>query len=126
MSNRDQWKFPHKASEVRAAAEKKLAHHQSRLGWWEDKKKEVMEKIKAEGLEIDESLANQVSSSYSRGPTVQVRNDLMNDLTETVQKVKEHRGKAEGYDAWVQVLAAHPAANLDLDHKDWLHFFSER
>lgn len=121
--NRDSWQFTYRATVLCEAAKTKNAHHAERLQWWENKKTEIVERIKAEGIEIDESLANLTSNSYQRGPTVQVRTDLMADLQECVGKTREHRGKAEEYDAWVQVLSAAGESGFALHNDDWLFFF---
>lgn len=121
--NRDNWLFPYTADKLLAAATAKREHHDARLLWWEDKKASVIEAVKAEGIEIDESLADITSNSYGRGATVQVRNDLVRDLQECVSKIREHRGKASDYSAWVQVLSSQGQATLALHHDDWLFFF---
>ena len=123
---RDDWKFSYKADVLLDAATKKLAHHQGRLSWWTHKKEEVVTKVRAEGIEVDESLADTVSNSYNRGATVQIRNDLVQDLQECVSKMREHRNKAENYEAWTEVLASQGSASFDLNQDDWLFFFSQK
>ena len=125
--NRDTWKFSFSISQVLAGAQKKLAYHTDRLNWWLGKKDEVMNLIRTEGLEIDESLAvGQISKHYSRGPEVTVRNDLREDLDECISKIREHRELCEVYDHWDLVLAGqnNPTGLLELDFKDYLFFFA--
>jgi hypothetical protein len=120
---RNAWEFNYLASELREAAILKRDFHQKRLEWWNNKQTEVRELIKAEGIEIDESVSNIISNSY-RQPTVQVRTDLVRDIQECIGKVSEHRGKVEEYSGWVTVLtAASPTAVYPLTHDDWLFFF---
>lgn len=123
---RDEWKFPHTADVLADAAQKKATHHAERLRWWEGKKTESMDAIRAEGLEIDESLVEESMklSNYNRAPTVSIRNDLMRDLNECVAKIKEHRDKEKAYSGWQKVLASQGKATLDLEHDDWLYFFA--
>lgn len=86
-----------------------------------------MAKVRAEGIEIDESQAQRssISNTYGRGPSVTIRNDLVKDLQECVEKIREHRHKTDGYNAWVQVLGDAPAdATYELNHADWLYFYS--
>lgn len=123
---RDKWEFSYGADKLLDAATAKQNHHATRLQWWEKQKEEVITKIKAEGLEIDESMAAEFSnkvSSYARHTTVQVRDDLLRDLNECVNKVKEHSVKIEGYSAWIQVLASQGSASFPLNQDDWLYFF---
>ena len=120
--NRDDWKFAYKASDVCVAATKKLEFHQGRFAWWTDKRKDVIETVKREGLEIDESQSN-FSSNYNRGDQIVVRNDLSRDLNECGERIRHHRAKIEDYAGWVQVLSSQGDAAVALDHEDWLHFF---
>lgn len=125
--NRDKWTFPYPADKLLEAATTKKAFHEQRLQWWTDKRKEVEDKIKAEGIEIDDTIAEQVGkfSTGYRGPQVQIRNDLVKDLEECVQKINEHRAHIKGYDAWMQVLASQGQATFMLNQDDWLFFFGK-
>lgn len=126
-ANRQNWRFPYTAATLEKAARKKAEHHGARLKWWSDKRNSVRETIKAEGLEFDESLADIASnSSYSRQPSVGVRTDLLNDLRECNSKVREHDGKKNDYDAWVEVLSAQGTTAFELNVTDWIYFFSKR
>lgn len=122
--NREAWEFPYTADKLLEAATVKSAFHTERLAWWEDKKKEVMDKIRAEGLEIDESVALGYSNS-GRHTSVSVRNDLLTDLNECAQKTVEHKSKLQDYDAWMQVLASQGSAMFALHQGDWLYFFGK-
>jgi hypothetical protein len=121
---RNQWEFPYTADKLLDAAKTKSAFHSERLTWWEDKNKHVMETIKAEGLEIDESVALGYSNS-GRHTSVQVRNDLLRDLNECTQKTEEHKGKLKDYDAWIEVLASQGQSSFTLHQEDWLFFFGK-
>lgn len=127
--NRDEWKFTYTADKLLEAASAKIAFHSGRFDWWSAKQKEVEDKIRSEGIEIDESVAasvsNYASNSYARGPQVNIRNDLVRDLQECVGKVAEHRGKIRDYDAWSQVLASQGSTSFDLHQDDWLFFFGK-
>lgn len=123
MTSRQTWNFHYTASQLHKAADAKHKHHQSRSAWWSDKKAETITKIRAEGLEVEESIANLVSNSYHRGATVNVRADLMRDLQECVDKIREHSGKGADYAGWMQVLGSQGELQLPLDHDDWMFFF---
>lgn len=127
--NRDEWKFTYTADKLFGAAEAKKAWHMERLKWWSDKRKDVEATIRSEGIEIDESVAagsiNYASNSIHRGPSVNIRNDLVRDLSECVTKTQEHEGKIRDYDAWMQVLASQGQVSLDLHQDDWLFFFGK-
>lgn len=135
MSNRGLWKFPYLADKLLAASIVKQDYHKDRLKWWLDKQDEIKEKIKSEGIEIDESLAvdfvkdrtGSASNNFSnyRGPVASIRNDLLNDLGECVSKSNEHRGKMRDYNAWEQVLSSQGSASFDLYQDDWLFFFGK-
>lgn len=124
---RNDWEFPYSIGELNIASKVKHDHHMARLQWWNDKKAETIDKVKAEGIEIDESLADQISNSYGRGAQVQIRNDLVKDLQECVSKIREHRERVTEYDAWLQVLSAQSATRqLLLNQNDWLFFFGDQ
>ena len=128
--NRNNWKFQYAADKLLVATEAKLAWHEGRLKWWGGKRDELKDKIRSEGIEIDESVAfgtdNYLSNKSShRGPVAQIRNDLLTDLNECVQKVYEHQGKTKEYDAWRQVLASQGTLTLELNQDDWLFFYGK-
>jgi hypothetical protein len=130
---RDGWRFTFTSAAVLAAAEKKVAHHQGRVDWWLAKRDEVLAKVRSEGIEIDESLAVEDgkwanTASYNRQPGAMIRQDLLEDIAECNNKVREHRAKVAGYEGWVELLGA-PAGvpmELELEHADWTYFFSTR
>lgn len=125
--NRKAWNFPYAADKLLDAARAKVAFHKDRLKWWEGKKQEVLALIRAEGIEIDESVAagEGYGKSYTRQETVMIRNDLREDLEEVQAKVKEHRGKIADYGAWAEVLASQGGSKFDLHQEDWLFFFGK-
>jgi hypothetical protein len=127
------WKFAYTADKLLEAAQAKHSFHTGRLTWWTAKRDEIKETIKSDGIEIDESVADQAGKSggypgYStlgRPSQVSIRTDLVQDLNECLSKVQEHRGKVREYDAWIQVLESQGKASLDLDQDDWLFFFGK-
>lgn len=128
--NRIGWKFSYTADKLLAAALIKKDWHEGRLKWWAAKRDEVKETIKAEGIEVDESVAFGTDAFYShksghRGASVSIRNDLVKDLTECVQKAAEHQSKVKDYDAWIQVLGSQGQTTFDLNQDDWLFFFGK-
>jgi hypothetical protein len=127
-ANRDYWTFSYTADKLATAAKERLDWYQKRLTWWQAKKIEVVKKIREEGLEIDESLAMEskwaASNSGYRDTTVSVRNDLMADLRECIERVRRHNDNVKTYDGWLQVLTAQGTTSLSLTQQDWLFFFS--
>lgn len=128
--NRHTWTFNYTADKLYDAAMMKREWHEGRLKWWAAKRDETKETIKAEGIEIDESVAFGTDTFYSnksahRGSSVSIRNDLVKDLTECVNKVSEHQNKIKEYDAWTQVLNSQRQAVLPLSQDDWLFFFGK-
>lgn len=127
---RDDWKFPYRAGQLRDAAKEKVAFYEGRVKYWEGKKSEVLAQIKADGIEVEESVAaddKAYFSNSSRGPVVTVRNDLAEDLRECHNKLAKHRGNVAIYDGWLQMLDGRPADEvLHLERDDWLFFFSKK
>jgi hypothetical protein len=135
---RDKWEFQYTAGELVEACVIKERHHSERLKWWTDKKSEVMEKIKAEGISVDESLADRdwnneparfstASNAYvSREPTVRVRIDLQRDLNEAFHKIREHQEKLKAYQGWQEIFKSQQSSMATLLHyDDWLYFFGQ-
>src|SRR6266446_1614774 len=127
MMNRTLWKFSYQANKLLEAAEIKHNWHEGRLNWWVKKREEIKDKIRSEGIEIDESVANNDEnykfSTAHRGTSVNIRNDLLVDLNECISKVKEHQAKIRDYNSWIQVLASQGQSSFDLNQDDWLFFF---
>lgn len=124
--NRTAWKFVYPADKLLSAAKAKYDFHTGRLEWWENKKTDTLKTIKAEGLEIDESVAAMgYASNSGRQTSVNIRNDLMRDLQECLGKVTEHTAKRRDYAAWSEVLASQGQTAFDLHQEDWLFFFSK-
>ena len=63
---RDEWVFTYKIETIAEATTSNLEFHQERFKWWKDKKEQVMAKIRADGLEIDETIVMEYISPKSR------------------------------------------------------------
>src|SRR4051812_44928664 len=136
---RSYWTFQYKAQEIGDAAARQRDYRKEREQFWRNKKEEVMATIRKEGVEINESIADQLmgggvaaaaamgKNAYStqalRGPSVTIREDLVQNLQECVTKIETHRKAAIDYEGWVQFLTA-PAnreKTLELTQQDWLY-----
>lgn len=131
---RGEWAFNYPVGRVLAGARNKLEFHKGRLDFWEVKRSEVEEALRTHGLVIDESAvgagyvgtASNDVNGFGRQTRVSIDPALQRDLVETVEKVREHRGKVERYGAWIQVLSSQPETNtLELHQDDWIYFFGE-
>jgi len=124
---RNEWKFSYTARQLADAAESKVSYHDERLTFWKAKRDEVLDRIRAEGIEVDEKIAlgyrNPKSRDWERGGQIVVRNDLQKDLEEVYEKLHWHTEKLNGYDAWQKVLSANADNTLQLDNEDWQYFF---
>lgn len=136
-SKRDEWTFKYTANELSAAAAEKHRYHKSRVVWWTAKKGEVMTAIKETGIEISESIVDELAKSgYStannnmnamrNGPQVKVNEDLVRKLMECVSKIAAHEVRVSTYEGWNQALCSAPAPTaFDLNINDWLFFFGK-
>jgi len=123
---RSDWKFSYKASDLAVAATSKHAHHIARLSWWEKKKQEVIEEVRANGLEVSESIASQYSTSQGcGGPHIVVNNEHQKHLSEAYLKIKHHDSKVNEYAGWVQILEGNSTQSLQIDADDYLFFFGK-
>lgn len=123
---RNEWTFEYTAAKLADAAEKKLAHHNERVAWWEAKKTEITKKVGESGIEVHDSVAAGYSNTATGiMPMIQIDSGLQRDLCECQRKIQEHCGKVRDYTGWVQVLRGNPEARLALEHDDYLFFFGE-
>lgn len=124
---REDWLCVFKRDYVKEASQAKLTYHEGRLAFWQGKQDEVMAGIKADGLEIETSVAGaqySQASNYSRGPQVVVRDDYQRDLQECNDKVREHTLKVQKYKSWLAFLSAPGPAEIELDSDDYAFFFN--
>jgi prophage antirepressor-like protein len=102
-------------------------YHEERLAFWRAKREEVLERIRSEGLEIDEKIVmaypTPKAQDWSRANRVTVRDDLREHLDECLAKLREHTELLRDHGGWVAMLTANPEARLPLDVEDWTFFF---
>lgn len=124
--NRTEWEFEYTASRLATAANAKLEIHKRKLTWWEGKKSETMERIKATGIQVHDSVAASYSNTKGAfGPRIEIEAGMQRDLSECQEKILEHNRLVQEYDGWRQVFEANPESRLKLTHADWLHFFAD-
>lgn len=126
---RREWEIEYTGARLAEAAEEKSHYHRERLNVWMTSKDEVMENIRESGMEISETLVDEMrkTGSYttqgSFGPTVTIRADLLQKLSEAHTKVVQHEQLVKDYDAWMQMMGAHTELRFKLQHDDWMFFF---
>ena len=124
---RENWKFDYTTVQLAEAALTKLRFHEERLTFCQDKRKSVMDTIRAEGLEVHEKIAtgyaNPKARDWHRGAQVMVRNDLQKDLEECLEKLEWHTARRDEHDGWQQFLHAQAGQMQQIDINDWLFFF---
>ena len=124
---RDEWKFSYNGKQIVEAAKSKIAHHKRKFDWWMERKNQLLETIRSEGLEVTEAQAlahsQHKAGDWRNGAKVMVRNDLQTQLDECLRKLGFHTEQLDEFSGWAQVLEANPDAVLTLDHEDWLYFF---
>jgi hypothetical protein len=126
---RTTWKITMPAIDVLAGANEKLSWHKTRLGVWENAREKTKQKIRENGIVIDESVLEDMSltSTYSnsgRAPSVTVNAELVRDLNETNSKIVEHKDKVDAFESWVQFLES-AKDDLELTLSDYLYFFGK-
>ena len=121
---RDEWTFAYTASKLAEASTHKREHHLSRRDWWEKQKENVMAKVRDNGIEVHDGVAN-LHSNTTRGcgPQIVIDPMLQRDLSECQSKITEHDSLIRQYEGWKQVLQAQPESRLEIDHDDFLFFF---
>jgi len=134
---RSKWEFEYTAKNLAIAAEAQKQFRASRAKVWEQKKEEVIAKIKDSGLNVHESIAaslnlanNNVnalkySTQHMAGPQITIDATMQRDLDECFAKIQGHAELRKQYDAWQQVFEGNPEARVKLDHDDWMFFFGK-
>ena len=126
---RDQWKFRYTARQLAEAAKSKISFHQGRFDYWDARRKEVIDQIKADGIEVNEKSVLQFATpkmrDFQQGGDIMIRNDLRKSLAESYDKLAYHIGRRDTYDGWQQVLGANADDTIELDIDDWLFFFGQ-
>jgi len=125
--NRDEWKFIYSAPALAEGAKAQKEFRTKRVVWWKEQKEKIMVEIRATGLEVNESVAAQLStySNMKNAPQISIRADLQQKLGECHGKILEHQQAADEYEGWIQVLTANPNTSHELLHSDWLYFFGK-
>lgn len=123
-NNRDEWKVSYLGKALADAASIKETHHNNRVKWWQDKYKEVEEKIREKGVTIHESQAASYSSSGME-PQILYDVGLTKDLKEANQKIKDHGAREREYNGWRQMMDANSNKEFELTINDWLYFFGK-
>lgn len=123
---KDKWEFEYSAAKLSEAATIKKDIHMKKFIWWEQKKHEVMQKVKDTGIEIRDSVAASYSNTKgSYGPQIEINDGMQRDLSECQSKILEHNKLVEQYEGWRQVFEAQKESRLKLNHDDWLFFFGK-
>lgn len=129
---RNEWTVPYTGLTLAGAAEAKKLFHKERHEWWAEKRAEVIEKIKSDGLEVTDSIVDELSktgyantASMGHGPTVQIDAALQNHLAEAHSKMKQHEKLVKEYDAWAQMMHSQRDAIFNLQLDDWTYFFGK-
>ena len=133
MSLRAKWEFEYTAAALADAAAAQLAFRESRVLFWDNAQKEVIEKIKASGIAVHEDITSILSNSNKYGNTyamggaqIVIDPTMQTDLNKCYAKLEQHRSAAAQYKAWEQVLRAqHADVRVKLDHDDWMFFFGK-
>jgi hypothetical protein len=99
-SLRESWDFVYETSQVLAAAQQRVAHHQGRMDWWSAELQTAETKLKEKGFEYREE-------HRSIGPGVVIVGDpqLASRVTECRRKMEEHSEKLRAYESWVRALS---------------------
>lgn len=129
---RNDWQFEYTASKLAQAAKEQAEFRMGRVKVWEEKKEEVMQKIRESGLTVHEDIAEKMSGKYTNystlrvgGPQILVDPTMQRDLSECSEKIQTHRKLQKEYEGWMQILSSNPESRLILDSEDWRYFFGK-
>jgi histidinol dehydrogenase len=133
---RDEWEFEYTIEQLLEAAIMQRDFRATRVQVWEDKKAEVIARIKESGINVTDSVANELSNTSAtakylstqsiRGAQILIDPTMQDDLNECTEKIRQHLQLRNQYAAWVQVFEAQPKTSTrKLQHDDWMFFFGK-
>lgn len=138
MNERANWTFKVNYIDLLSAVQDKLSFHEERRKWWTDKREEVTKALKEAGVKITESLVvqyaqassvnNRVGGSRSRGGmSVELDEDLQEDLAECTQKIEHHTNLLQTFQNWNNLLTQtdHTSTSFQLAFDDYVFFFGK-
>ena len=101
LSNREQWEFTFTARQVVAALDKKIEHHVSRLGWWENEMEQAEAGLVDKGFEYR-------PRRNSLGEELVVVGDpeLANRFKQCKSSVIRHKENKQFFETWNRVLGS--------------------
>lgn len=132
---RNEWSVKYNGAELLVAAQEKLKFHEGRETWWKDKKDECLTRLKTEGVNVSETIVDElVKSGYNTvanahfgryGPSVELDEKMVADLREAAGKVDEHKAKIKEFSAWVAMLERDPRETFYAAIDDYTFFFGK-
>lgn len=135
--NRAAWEFNYRGDALLKAALAKKKYHHSRHAWWSNKKEDVLKTIRKSGVEVNESIVDELrKSGYATsnnaintvslgGGQIRIRTDLVAKLQECASKIETHSKLVREYDGWVQAFSSSKKYSFYLQVDDWLFFFGK-
>lgn len=129
---REDWKVQKPAKELLDAAVFKTGFHEGRITFWRGKKDELIVKLKSEGINVTESLVEEMGkASYistraygHNGPNVQIDQGMLAQINEAQGKVTKHEELLSEYRTWSEMLKD-TNKTFELDYDDWKFFFGK-
>lgn len=120
---RKEWLFEYTAGALLIAAESEFDRREKRLDYWKDKRDEVLEQLKEEGLSVTQWNEGYTKSSMGNRIDVEFDAKLMTRLRECENFLEKARIEKKEYVMWIQVFSEYPETKtLQLDAEDVAHF----
>ena len=130
-SNRDNWSTEIQSEKVAEGAKNKANYHRARLDFWKGRydqiKNDASTKVSVhEGVGAKAAMEFSNSGRNIAAPTLVVDQRIQQDLTESYNKILEHKKRIQEYDSWVQMLSNCNSKPMTLLLDDYLFFFGEQ
>lgn len=121
------WEFIYTGAQLLKGATTQKEFRLAKVKTWQDAKASIMAEIRSSGIEVNESVASQMTnyggSNRKMAPSIRVRDDLEDKLVECHGKIQEHQQATDEYVGWIQVLEDNQTTQYKLNYSDWLYFF---
>lgn len=94
-SARINWEFPLSVYEIRAAVDSQLAHHRSRIAWWQEQRDTAQNQLKTDGVSF-----RSYDHSGGRGVQAVIDPTISARIGDCERSIKNHQEKIDEYEAY--------------------------
>ena len=122
------WTFPILRLTLQQAAQRRADRHQSRLAFWQAELTTATNRLKSEGVTIEEPAEARQHTTYAGNMQIVIDPSMQQRVRECQDKVRDHRDRLAEFRRWEAAFSGTPLESFDCDIDDLTHFgiYTER